>query len=268
MDVVKPLARAAVGLLSGAVAFAAVDARELPRAEADDALPTSVAAAGCVLRGSGPVPRGTQLFDQPSGGRVIANFTGAVVPIALSSLPGDPTIGRSHVSTHASGAALRIDGYAAASAFPTYTTRDLTIVPGHVWIAGARRVRLVQATTAALTAELTILGSANQTARASAPCDAFSLQRGTPQPMDVPGNGRLYSTKTSLVELYDQPNGSVVFSLRMIEGTSQLFWSTESRAGFVHLLARADIVVDGWARVNQLEPMKRGEMVDQVAPSQ
>ncbi len=251
----------------GALAFATWTPN--PRsgvARADDH-PTSNA-AGCLLRGTGPVPRGTQLFDQQTGGRVIANFTGALVPIALGGFPADPSAGRSHVVTSLGGAQLRLDGYGAASAYPTYTTRDVPIAAGHVWISSAQRVRLVQAASTALTGEVTVLGSASQTARATGPCDSFSLQRGAPQTMAVPGNGRLYSSKATQLELYDQPSGSVVFTLHMIEGASQLFWSTESRGAFVHLTSRADLTVDAWAKATQLEALKRGEMVDQVAPPQ
>jgi hypothetical protein len=261
------LARGAAGLLAGAVIFAATDGGRPHVALADDARPTSTP-VGCTLRGTGPVPRATQLFDQPTGGRVIANFTGALVPIAIGGFPADPSTGRSHIVTSLSGAQLRIDGYGAASAFTVYTTRDVPIAAGHVWISSAQKVRLVQAASNALTGEITVLGSASQNARGVGPCDAFSLQRGTPQVLAVPGNGRLYSSKATQLELYDQPSGNVVFTLHMIEGASQLFWSTETRGAFVHLTSRADITVDAWAKAAQLDALKRGEMVDQVAPPQ
>src|SRR5262249_47732184 len=54
--------------------------------------------------------------------------------------------------------------------------------------------------------------------------------------------------------------------LRYADGTSHLFWSTESRGAFVHVLARNDIVVDAWAPSNQLDAQKKGEMVDQAIP--
>src|SRR5262249_2206705 len=139
----------------------------------DGRAPTGASVSPCVLRGAEPVPKGTQLFDAASGGRAIANFTGAKVPLQLSQIPADPTIGRARVSTSAGGSSVRIDGYGSPSAISTYTTRDLPLAAGHVWISSAQKVKLVQASGSTLTAELTILGSANQAIRASGPCEAF-----------------------------------------------------------------------------------------------
>ncbi len=177
-------------------------------ARADDVHPTSNP-AGCVLRGTGPIPRGTQLFEQQAGGRVIANFTGALVPIALGGFPADPTNGRSHVVTSLGGAQLRIDAATApASALSRPTRRAIIpIAPGHVWISSAQRVRLVQATSTALTGEITVLGSGLAgRARERAGWDAFSLQRGAAQVMAVPGQRpALLEQGQRQLELYDQP---------------------------------------------------------------
>jgi hypothetical protein len=238
----------------------------VPDARADDTKLAVGSAAVCVLKGTQPVAKGTQLFDAASGGRAIATFTGARLPLQLSAIPADPTAGRGRISTSLGSSSLRIDGFGSPSALPTYSTRDIPVVAGHVWIASGHKVRLVQAGGSTLAAELVVMGSANQSIRASAPCDAFSLDRGTPRPIDVPGNGRLYSSKSATLDLFDTPGGKVVFTLRMTEGTSQLFWSTESKAGFVHVLSRADFVIDAWARASALDAMKKGEMVDQAIP--
>jgi hypothetical protein len=68
-------------------------------------------------------------------------------------------------------------------------------------------------------------------------------------------------TKGSTTDIFDRPNGDAVFSLQMLEGSSQLFWSTETKAGFVHVMGRGDLVIDGWIRWRDLEPLKRGEMM-------
>ena len=51
-----------------------------------------------------------------------------------------------------------------------------------------------------------------------------------------------------------------------MEGAAHLFWSTESRAGFVHVKARGHLTIDAWARASALEPLKKGEMMDQFLP--
>lgn len=233
-----------------------------PRAAA----PTGVSGPGCVLRGSYPVARGTTIHDAPSGGRTVASFTGAHQAFALSDFPADPTTARARVSTSSGPPSLRIDGFTLASSFAIYTTRDVPIAPSHVWIADAQRVRLVAAASGVLTGEVAVPGTTNQTARAAAPCDAWAVEHRSPTPMAVPGDARGYLTKGSSLELFDSPGGSVVFTLRASEGTAQLFWSTESRNGFVHVRTRGTLVVDAWARARDLDPLKKGEMMDQFAP--
>jgi hypothetical protein len=102
--------------------------------------------------------------------------------------------------------------------------------------------------------------------RANVPCDALALQHGTPSAMEVPGNGRGYLTKGTGIELFDEPGGTVLMTLKVMEGAQQLFWSTESRAGFVHVKGRGNLTIDAWARAGSLEPLKKGEMMDQFIP--
>jgi hypothetical protein len=134
-----------------------------------------------------------------------------------------------------------------------------------VWISDAQRVKLVQAAAGTLGVEVTVAGS-GQAVRATVPCDALALQHGTPSAMEVPGNGRGYLGKGPGVELFDEPGGNALITLKVTEGTPQLFWSTESRAGFVHVKARHDLTLDAWARASSLEPLKKGEMMDQFIP--
>ncbi|XXX78805.1 hypothetical protein WMF30_08510 [Sorangium sp. So ce134] len=235
-------------------------------AQAAGAAAPAVTGPTCKLKGTAPVSKGARLYDAPSGGRTIANFTGALVPMTLSAIPADPSASRARLSTSDSGPALRLDGYVAPSDVTVYTTRDIPVIQGHIWISSAQKVKLVAATGDSLRAELSISGSEGQTAKASASCDAFSLQRGVPVKMEVPGSARGYLMKTSTIELFDRPNGDVIFTLKMLEGTAQLFWSTEAKNGFVHLMSRGDLTVDAWGRLKDLEPLKKGEMMDQYIP--
>jgi hypothetical protein len=216
-------------------------------ARADDAKAAApVSGPLCAIKGTHPIPKGTQIFDAPTGGRAVANFTGSFVPMQLSDFPADPTTGRVAIRTSTGSGALRIDGYISASSIPVFTARDISVSGGHVWISTAQRVRLVQAANNSLTVELSPLGTTGQTVRATAACDAFSLQQGTPTAMEVPGNGRGYLTKSTSIDFYDGANGNAIFTLKMTESASQLFWSTESRAGFVHVRSRADLTIDAW----------------------
>jgi hypothetical protein len=237
-------------------------------AKADDARPAVASGGGplCVLTGTYPIPKGNQIFDAASGGRAIANFTGTYLPLRLSDIPADPTNGRARLSTTGGSGSFRIDGYVAPAVIPVFTTRDVAINSGHIWVSTAQRVKIVQAASNALTVELSVLGTSGQTVRATGPCDAFALQQGTPTATEVPGNGRGYLTKAANIDFFDAANGSAIFTLRMIEGTSQLFWSTESKAGFVHVQGRADLTIDAWVHQRDLEALKKGEMMDQFIP--
>jgi hypothetical protein len=177
----------------------------------------------CVLAGTEPVPKGLQIFDAPSGGRVIGSFSGAFASLRLSELPADPTTDRARVSTSLGSGSVRLDGWVVPATIPVYTARDLSVMGGHVWISTAQKIKLVQAAAGSLTGEVTILGTDGQKAKASGPCEAFTLQRGTPTAMEVPGNGRGYLMKTTSIELFDAPNGNAVFALNMNEGSAQLF---------------------------------------------
>jgi hypothetical protein len=244
--------------------------REAQAEEARPAAPAAVVSGvtgpGCLLTGTTPVGKGLQIFDAPSGGRVIGSFTGTFVGLRLGDFPADPVTGRARISTTLGSGAVRLDGWASPTTIPVYTARDLSVMGGHVWISTAQKIKLVQAAAGSLTGEVSILGTSGQTARASAPCDAFTLQRGTPTAMEVPGNGRGYMMKGASIDLFDDANGSAVFALKMSEGSGQLFWSTESRAGFVHVKSRSDLTIDAWARQRDLEPLKKGEMMDQFIP--
>jgi hypothetical protein len=226
----------------------------------------SVTGPTCVLKGTAVVPKGTQLFDAASGGRAIANFVGSPVPMQMSEIPADPANGRAKLVTSTGSSSVRIEGYVPASAITVYTTRDLPVMAGNVWITSAQKVTLARATQDAVQVELAVAGTRSQRVKANAACDALALQRGTPVPVEVPPNGRGYLTKEATVEIFDRPNGDAVFTLLMLEGSSQLFWSTETKAGFVHVKSRSDLALDGWIRWKDLDPLKKGEMMDQYIP--
>ena len=239
-----------------------------PEARADEPRAQTVSSgATCVIKGNYPLPKATALYDAASGGRTIATFTGAYAPLELSEIPTDAANGRSRLRTTSGSGSFRIEGYVATSAVPVFTARDISVSGGYVWISSGQKVKLVQGGTTTLTAERTLLGTSSQTARGSGPCDAFALQPSSPTAMEIPGNGRGYLTKSGSLDLFDAPNGNAVFTLRMNEGAQQLFWSTEARAGYVHIKSRADVTIDAWAKQKELEPLKKGEMMDQLIPS-
>lgn len=256
---------AVLAAIAGAIAVSAAHADDA-KPPAATPQPAAPSAQTCALKGTYPGPKGAQIFDAASGGRAVAAFTGAIVPMTLSDFPADPTQGRARLVTSLGSGGFRIEGYLPASSIAVFTTRDVPVHAGHVWISDAQRVKLTSAQAGSLGIEVSVPGTAGQTVRANAPCDALALQHGQPTAMEVPGNGRGYMTKGASIDLHDEPNGSAVFTLKLLENTGQIFWSTESRAGFVHIRGRGVLTIDAWAKLKDLEPLKKGEMMDQFIP--
>ena len=228
--------------------------------------PKEVTSPDCSIKGTYPPAKGTKVFDQATGGNIIASLTGAYLPMTLSEIPFDPTTFRARLATSTGTGNLRIEGYVSVSDLPLYTAQDISVQGATIWISSAQRVKLVRATKTAITVELAVGGTLKQTVRATAPCEAFALAKGTPQRIELSPKGRSYMTKKEKVELYEQPNGKVVFTLNMMEGTGQLFWGDKVRQGFVHVISRNDLTIDAWVPLKDLEAIKKDEMMDQYVP--
>jgi hypothetical protein len=235
-------------------------------ARADGSTPTSPAQA-CVLKGAPAGPKGVAIYDAPRGGHTLATFTGAYQPMQISELPARPDVGRAKVATSLGSGSLRIEGWMEASSVRVFTARPIPVVPGHVWVSEGQRIRPVQATATTIAAELVVLGMSGQTVSASGPCDAFSLDPGTAVSSETPGTARFYQSRGTPIELYDAPEGSVVFTLTPAADTPLVFFSTEARGGMVHVRGHGILTVDAWARAERLTAQRPGEMVDQLLPS-
>jgi hypothetical protein len=256
------LARAGVGFAIGLIGSASFLGGGAGPTEARAEPPKgSTATPTCLLQGTSPVAKGTQLFDAASGGAPIARFTGNLVPMQMTEIPADPATGRAKLMTSTGSGSLRVEGYVDASAIPVFTSRDVPVMAGNVWIAAGQRVRLVHGGPGSIRVEKTVAGSRAQSVTGTAPCEGLALQASAPPAASIPQNARTFLTKNPTTDIFDRPNGDAVFSLQMLEGSSQLFWSTETKAGFVHVMGRGDLVIDGWIRWRDLEPLKRGEMM-------
>ena len=152
--------------------------------------PIGVTGPGCVIRGTSPMPKGTAIYDAPTGGRLIATFTGGFAPMSISDIPPDPATQRSKLSTHANEPSVRIDGFVDTSVIPMYSSRDIPIVANSIWIASAQKLKITGASAGAVNVEMPIFGTNGQIVKATTPCESLALQRGTPQPLPVPGDGR------------------------------------------------------------------------------
>lgn len=240
----------------------------IPEAHAGE--PTAskdVTGSGCLIKGTYPAPKGTKLFDQTTGGNVIATLSGATIPMTLLEIPFDPSTFKARLATSSGTGNVRIEGFVSTNDLPIFTATDISVQGASIWISAAQKVKIVRANENSLTVEMSIGGTLSQTVRATAPCDSFVLARGKPQPLEFPKQGRSYMTKKQKVDLYEEPGGRVVFTLNMMESAGQLFWGEKTRKGFVHVISRSDLTIDAWVPAKDLEPLKKGEMMDQYTPS-
>lgn len=221
---------------------------------------------GCSLRGSIPMSKTVQVFDTASGGQPIARFTGARTPLYVSELPADPRSARAFVATSTGGgdATVRIQGWVQAASIPVFAARDVAVSP-HVAIAAGTRVEMLRTGSDGIEVQLAIAGTTGQTVRGKASCDALALS--PPPAVDATGT-RHWISKGGSVALYDAPNGNVVFSLQLSGENVQAFWSTEQRGTFLRVESRSDVVLRGWVRLADVQPVKPGELRGKYVPPQ
>lgn len=226
----------------------------------------------CEVNGKVVVPADTKVYDAQSGGNVIATFTGGETPIRLRSFPPKGGSGRVQVSTTRPGGYVRIDGWMALDTLKYFAAVDLPVpgAQGQVWISQSRPLRLVDASGDKLSIEYDVLGSKDvqgpQTLRALVGCRAVSIEPEPPEVADVPDRATTYTMRESVLELFDAPNGNLVFTLRLDDQARKPFWSSEQRQSFVHVLSRGDLTIDAWARRRDLDQLRRGEAFVQQVP--
>jgi hypothetical protein len=217
------------------------------------------AGADCSVKGTPVLPKTAQIFTTSKGGDVIATFTGQAVA-ATVAFAGAPRAG---IQT---GGGFRLEGYVEPSVVPIFTTRDVTVAEGHVWIGAGRSVKVVGGTDASVQIEFAAPMPVDQTVRATTVCEALALDPPATRTASPPEGARAWVTKRVPLVLRGKPGGDGVF--RFTSDASKgalLFWGTEVRGGSVKVALASDLVVDAWADAKDLEAMPRGEMLDAVA---
>jgi len=220
----------------------------------------STASKACVVAGTTPVPADTMIFDQRKGGQAIAKLTGPSLPLRITEFP-DPFQGRLALETSRGAKALRIEGWVDSAKLRLFARRDIPLVGRHVWLTKGMPVTVKRARAMGFEIEHDILGS-DQKLSATAPCGAVQLEFPTITSPAPPRRARTYQMKKAQLELFDGPGGDRVFTLKMEEDTRKVFWSTELRGGYVHVLSRADVTIDAWARASDLTYLHHAELFD------
>ncbi len=238
----------------------------LPSAHADDAVGSG---SQCSVTGLVEMPANLEVYNEATGGSAIARFTGSETALAASGFPGDGTKGRVAVQTGTGTGHFRIAGFVDATQVPIFTGQDIPVVSGHVWLASHRRVHFVAASPGKLRVELRMTEPMRQNFGAWAACGAFTLTQGTPSGWSPAGRERGYVAKKDRVDLYDDPGAdrNVVTTLIRSAPNGILLWSKERRGAFVHVQYHGAVVLDAWARAQDLKALPPGETMDQMRGS-
>lgn len=210
----------------------------------------AVDASACALSGRARVDKGTTL--RAAGGDVIARFSGAALSLSLTL---DAAGARART-----GDGFRVEGLIDLAGVSLFTRRNLAVVADHVWIAGGRRVS-ARLDAGAISVEHRAGAPVSQTLRASAPCDAISIEPVAFSHPAVPDGARGWVAKRAPLALRDA-SGATIFTLTG-DGIKDglLFFSTERRGDAVHVVFRGDVVVDAWASASDLAALPPGEML-------
>lgn len=227
------------------------------------ALPRAAQAdPACSLQGSAILPKGSGIYEGPSGGSPIATFTGAQVGLTVTSFP-ESVGGRAQVVT----SGFRIRGFVRAKDIPVFTAHTVPVYAGHVWIAEGRKVSVLAATDGRMHVELSASFPMSGSFHGWAPCDAFSFSPKTMPGWTPEGGMRGYVVKKDRVELYAEPRGDVVAGIEPVSwGNGVLVWSAERSGPWLHVEHHGEVILDGWLRAADVSALPPGETMDQQTP--
>jgi hypothetical protein len=216
----------------------------------------------CVLRGEPAIPEGVGIYDAPTDGTEIGHFTGTKTALALTSFP-DAASGRSGIET----VGFRLKGFVRARDIPAYTARPVPVYSGHLSIGEGRKVVVIGSAPGRLHVEKVLTSPISGTFQGWAPCDAVSLSPKVPPGWTPPGGARGYVVKRPKIDLFAETHGDLVATLsRGADAAKVLFWGGEPTDGFVHVEYHGDLLIDAWARAQDLSALPPGETMDQLAP--
>lgn len=222
----------------------------------------------CALTGTTSPSTDVEIHDLATGGRAIAHFAGAEIPIAESDFPGDASAERTRVTTGNGRGNFHVAGFVDSAKIPVYTSARVTVSHDHLWIGEGRQVTVLGSAGDRLRVSLRMTTPIDQTFSANAPCSSLSLAVTPPPGWNVPGSARGYVVKAGSIDLFDSSlaDKSLVTSLRRADSAPGiLLWSTERRDSWVHVEFHGEVLIDAWARSRDLEALEEGETMDQIA---
>ena len=219
----------------------------------------------CGLRGRAPMSSTTIVTD--AGGRPIARFSGAEASVVVAGF-STAVPPRARIETGVGQGGFRVRGFVDASKLPLATTEDVAVVPGHVWIGARRSVTVVEAASDKLRIEKKLTSPLHQTFSAFTSCRKLSFGNPVPPGWSPQGDARGFVLRGNSADLYDAAQGKLVTSLYKAAGVpGVLFFGGEPNGAWVRVEYHGEVVFDAWAKTSELQPLPRGETMDQLAPS-
>ncbi len=220
----------------------------------------------CAITDTTAPAAGSELFPQASGGSAVAKLTGAMIGLRLTQFSSAG--GRVHVATgDGKTPYVRVEGFADTRAFRFFARRSIPLVASHVWLTKGLELTVTAVKDDELEIQHSVLGTRGsdgspQKLTGRIACSNVGLAPPGLDPADAPAGARMFHMKNNDVTLYNDAGGDVVFTLHMDGEARKVFWSTESRAGFVHVSSPGDITIDAWVRPTDLETLTHGEVFD------
>jgi len=233
--------------------------------EADAADPQG-SGADCSVKGKGVIEKGVTIYSAKEGGTAIAGFATQEITVEVSDFPAEAT-GRAKVKTGKGSGSVRIEGWMDPTKVPLSAKQDLAVVANHVWIGRGEAVKLRGSSPGKLHVDTT-LSSTQQKLSAKVACSNFSIGKVQADEFESPKSASRYVLKNKTLDLYDEPSGSVIFTIEVPNAEAGvLLWSTESKSVFVRVKHFGQLVVDAWAKTGDLKPFPKGEMLDALNTS-
>ncbi len=211
----------------------------------------------CTLSGDAYVARNTPIYGKARGEEPIGVLTGMPVRITLSGLPSDPEGGRARIAV-APEAGVEMKGTVDPSKVDLFSRASIRVKPG-VWIAPGSKLTYRNARHDALRVSVESQEAHAERFEAWARCEQLALNPLEAKPMAPPQNARPYLATKGEVQLLRRPSRSaaVLLSLHPTAWSDGLlFWGSEHKGGFRHVLYRDTLLAEGWVRDAKLTPLK------------
>ncbi|MFO7181079.1 MAG: hypothetical protein DIU78_020435 [Pseudomonadota bacterium] len=223
--------------------------------------------AMCAFEGRAEPRASTPIVD--ANGRVLARFSGAPTPLAVTQLPTHAG-GLARVSTGTGTGSFRVHGFVSVRELPLYSKAPIAVTAGHLWIAPGSRVEFVSARPGAVRVQKQPSAPFAQAVSAWAPCAALALAPAA-HPASSPEDGALpYALRRPRLAIRARPGNSarsVVTLVRASDGAGTLFFVRERRGEWLHVEHRGELIVDGWVERTDLEALPIGEHLTEQAPA-